>query len=123
MDANVTTAAETESRALVEPWGSLRWLASRKLGNAQGLTLGRVLIRKGFSNPRHAHALCEEALYLLRGRLEHTAGAEKVVLAAGDTLVIPAGVFHNATALGDEDADMVIAYSSGVRDFVTEKPG
>jgi putative monooxygenase len=123
VDANVTAAAETESRALVESWGSLRWLASRKLGNAQGLTLGRVLIRKGRSNPRHAHGQCEEALYLLRGRLEHTVGAEKVVLAAGDTLVIPPGVFHNATALGDEDADMIVAYSSGARDFVPEKPG
>ncbi|MHC4714265.1 MAG: cupin domain-containing protein [Planctomycetota bacterium] len=95
--------------------------AGGAVGNAQGLTLGRVVIRKGQSNPRHAHSNCEEALYLLAGRLEHTVGGEKVTLEAGDTLVIPAGVFHNALSIGDSDADMIVAYSSGTREFEVEK--
>lgn len=101
-------------------WGSLEWLASRGIGNAQGLTLGRVIIKKGQSNPRHGHNACEEVLYLLAGRLEHTIGDETVVVEAGETIAIPPGVFHNAVSVGDVDADMIVAYSAGDRDFELE---
>jgi mannose-6-phosphate isomerase-like protein (cupin superfamily) len=47
-------------------------------------------------------------------------GDKKVVLSAGDTLVVAAGVSHNAVSIGDVDADMIVAYSSGARDFVLE---
>ena len=110
----------TEATRAETSWGSLRWLASREIGNVQDLTLGRVVIRRGQQNPRHCHRTCEEVLYLLSGRLEHTVGDETVALGPGDTLAIPAGVFHNARSVGDEDADMIVAYSSGERDFVLE---
>ena len=117
---SVYAAAESNGKKIVEGWGSLTWLASRKIGNAEDLTIGRVVIRKGCCNPRHTHNTCEEVLHLLRGKLEHTMGNEKVVLNAGDTLVVAAGVPHNAVSIGGEDADMIVAYSSGVRDFVLE---
>src|SRR5438876_1056637 len=120
MNRDLYTAQESAAVRQEEEWGSLTWLANRQIGNAEGLTLGRVLIKRGQSNPRHAHLLCEEALYLLRGRLAHTIGEEQVILEAGDTLTIPAGVFHNAVSIGEEDADMIVAYSSGSRDFVLE---
>jgi len=103
-----------------EEWGSLTWLASGSIGNAEGLTLGRVIIRKGHANPRHAHDTCEEVLYLLKGRLEHTVGDETVILNPGDTLAVRGGVFHNAVSIGDEDADMIVVYSSATRDFRKE---
>jgi quercetin dioxygenase-like cupin family protein len=59
-------------------------------------------------------------LYLLAGQLEHTMSDQKVILEAGDTLVVAAAVPHNATSIGDVDADMIVVYSSGVRDFVQE---
>ena len=114
------SARDADAQRVDASWGSLLWLASQQIGNAEGLTLGRVVIRRGQSNPRHRHVSCEEALYLLRGRLEHTIGEQTVVLEAGDTLMIPAGVFHNARSVGDEDADMIVAYSSGARDFELE---
>ena len=119
-DDPVRTAGATEASRTDTAWGSLRWLASGEIGNVEGLTLGRVVIRRGASNPRHSHPGCEEVLYLLAGRLEHTLGDRTVTLAPGDTLAIPAGVFHNARSVGDEDADMIVAYSTGVRDFVLE---
>ena len=115
------SASEVEESRDDHSWGSLRWLASREVGNAEGITLGRVVIRKGESNPRHSHPSCEEILYLLSGRLEHTLGDETFPLAPGDTLAIPAGVFHNAASVGDEDAEMIVAYSTGERDFVLER--
>jgi quercetin dioxygenase-like cupin family protein len=120
MSIAVRTAPEADAARIDEGWGSLCWLASQTLGNAEGLTLGRVVIKAGQSNPRHSHSSCEEVLYLLRGTLEHTLGGDAVTLHAGDTLSVPAGVPHNATALGDEDADMIVAYSSGSRDFHLE---
>ena len=120
MSMSLRTAAEASHGRVVEPWGSLCWLASADLGNAQGVTVGRVTIEAGKSNPRHSHTSCEEVLYLLRGTLEHTVGEQVVTLEAGDTLVVGAGVAHNATNVGEEQADMMVVYSSGRRDFVPE---
>jgi len=80
MNMAVRMAADAADARIDEDWGGLTWLASQELGNAVGLTLGRVVIKAGMSNPRHSHA----------------------------------------TALGDEDADMIVAYSSGNRDFQPE---
>ena len=109
-------AAEGTVRA---EWGSLTWLASRELTGSD-ITFGRVVIKKGQSNPRHSHDNCEEVLYLLQGRLRHTMGLETVDMEVGDTLVVPAEVMHNAVNIGDTDADMIVAYSSGVRGFRKE---
>ena len=100
-------------------WGSLTWLASKELTGSD-VTLGRVVIKKGQSNPRHSHDNCEEVLYLLQGKLRHTMGPETVDMEVGDTLVVPAGVMHNAVNTGDTDADLIVAYSSGVRGFRKE---
>lgn len=105
-----------------QEWGQLLWLAGKPQGNAQGLTLGRVIIKAGQSNPRHRHNRCEEVLYLMAGELVHTIGATSVTLRPGDTLTIPRGEFHNATSVGAEDADMIVAYDSADRDFELEKP-
>ena len=50
-------------------------------------------------------------------------GEETVVLEAGDTLTVAAGLVHHAVNVGEEDAEMIVAYSSGVRDFVVEAEG
>jgi quercetin dioxygenase-like cupin family protein len=121
---DVVRPANASRAAIVQaPWGSLQWLASADIGNAAGLTLGRVVIRRGQSNPRHSHPGAEEVLYLLSGRLRHTLGPQSFELSSGDTITIPAGVFHNASSIGDTDADMIVAYSSAHRDFVLEDPG
>jgi quercetin dioxygenase-like cupin family protein len=111
---------EAERAKIVEDWGSLNWLAGNSVGNASGVTVGRVTIKKGMSNPRHSHSNCEEVLYLLGGRLEHSMGDERVILEPGDTLVVKANVPHDAVSIGESDADMIVAYSSGERDFAAE---
>jgi len=121
MNYTVRTAAESESTYIKEPWGNLRWLASAPIGNAEGVTVGHVIIKPGQANPRHHHTTCEEVLYLLRGRLRHSVNDQSVVLEAGDTLTVAAGVAHHAVNVGEEDAEMIVAYSSGVRDFVAEE--
>ena len=120
MGYSFRAAREAEATRIDEEWGSLNWLASQAIGNATGVTVGRVIIKSGYSNPRHSHHNCEEVLFLLSGRLEHTMGDDSVILEAGDTLVVAADLPHSATSIGDEDADMIVAYSSGDRDFIPE---
>jgi quercetin dioxygenase-like cupin family protein len=103
-----------------ESWGHLTWMVNQARGNSDALTVGRVTIHAGRSNPRHRHPSCEEVLHLLVGELEHTLGDACVRMTAGDTLVIPPGVYHNATNVGSHDADMVVVYSTAERDFELE---
>lgn len=119
MQTQLKTKRETDSTTKVEDWGTLTWLASGPL-TGSALTLGRVIIHPGKSNPRHAHDNCEEVLYLLAGHLRHSFGDRAVDMGPGDTLVVPAGVPHNAVNTGDADADMIVAYSSGDRGFREE---
>lgn len=120
MGRTIYRAGEVEADRVAASWGELRWIAGGDVGNAEGLTLGRVIIKPGQANPRHCHRRCEEVLYLLAGRLEHTLGDASHRLEPGDVITIPAGVFHNARAIGEEDAEMIVAFSSGERDFVLE---
>ena len=115
-------AADATAATAHEKWGSLNWLANRALTDSS-VTVGRTIIRPGMCNPRHSHPNCEEVLYLLRGRLKHSVADRFVDLEAGDTIVIPKGVVHNATNVGDVDADMIVVFSSGERDFLPEKAG
>ena len=97
-------------------WGRIVWLVSRDLGNSTTLTFGRVTIKAGQANPRHRHPNCDEILHLLAGRLEHSLGDERFIMEAGDSISIPTGLWHNATSLGDTDAEMAICFSSADRE-------
>ena len=109
-------ARASAGEVLEFPWGRITWIVSRKLGNSMAMTFGRVLMRAGMSNPRHRHPNCDEILHLLSGRIDHTLGEESLVMEAGDTISIPAGVWHQARALDGADAEMVIAFSSADRE-------
>ena len=65
MTYSLRTASEADAERIAEDWGNLHWLASKGIGNADGVTVGRVVIKPGQSNPRHSHSTCEEVLYLL----------------------------------------------------------
>lgn len=119
MKCQLRSKNDSDAKTVVEDWGSLTWLASAAL-TGSGVTVGRVVIKPGRSNPRHCHDTCEEVLYLLQGELTHSFANESVKMSAGDTLVVPAGIMHNAINTGDTDADMIVAYSKGNRDFRKE---
>lgn len=113
---------DAEAAAIHEDWGSLLWVAASELTATPGLTLGRVSLKPGAGNPRHSHPNCDEVLYVLRGRLRHETNGRIDILEAGDTLAIPSGVPHQAVNIGDEESDVIVAYSSGSREFRLEPP-
>ncbi len=128
MQEDTTHTAELQSilrrahqhKVISEDWGSLSWVASKPLGNAEGLTVGRATIKPGQTNPRHRHPKSEEVLLLLKGRINHTLDDKTITMSAGDVITIAPGVFHNASCIGSEDAEMVVVYSQGTRGFELE---
>ena len=104
-------AAETS------PWGSLRWLMNAKLDANSPLTVGIAKINPGQSNPLHLHGNSDEVIYVLSGSCEQRVGDETVILKAGDALRIPAGVAHQAKAVGNEPFESLVVYNTGSRQF------
>ncbi len=121
MSRTIYTAADSEADTIQEEWGSLSWKAGAEIGNALGLSLGRMLLKKGQRNPRHGHSTTEQILYVIKGRVRHSLGDEEVIIEAGDTLHVPAGVYHDAENIGDCDADLIVAHPTPSRDFVLER--
>ncbi len=98
-------------------WGSLRWLMTDKIDPESHITLGIAELNPGKSNPLHVHDNCEEVIYILSGSCEQRVGERTVVMKAGDTLHIPAGVPHTARVLGNEPMRSVVVYNAGDRHF------
>lgn len=102
-------------------WGSLQWLVSAENGISEHMTVGRVTFNPGRSNPAHHHPNCEEVLFVVAGEIEHTlpeGGTAR--LQAGDCIVIPPGKAHLAKNIGDDEAVVLVAFSSADRKMVIE---
>ena len=120
MNTLLHTREAIQARSTTYAWGEMVWFGNRDLGNTTGLTMGRMVIKPGASNGAHHHPNGEEVLYLLRGRVEHRIGEEVVVQEIGDVVTVSAGVSHQSMNISDEEADLIIAFSSEVREFVPE---
>jgi quercetin dioxygenase-like cupin family protein len=119
---SLRSAQDAEDEVFTADWGRILWLAGVSARNGNSLTLGHVTIYPGKANARHSHMLCDEALTLLNGNLIHSAGDITLKLHPGDTIFIPAGLFHHAVnSSGENEAEMIVAYSGGERDFVLER--
>jgi quercetin dioxygenase-like cupin family protein len=106
-------------------WGTLTWFVSRELKNSETMTVGRSILKPGYSNPRHFHPNCDEVLHLIHGRIMHSMdGSNEVELNSGDTISIPTGVPHQARNIGGIDAVMLICFSSADRQsIIVEESG
>ena len=110
-----------EAKHEPQPWGHLTWYASLALGNSQDFTSGICRIRVGQENPRHTHPNCYEVLHVLQGTISHSYNQEKpVVMGEGDSITLPAGSTHNARNVGNQEAILLITFSSGDRKTVGE---
>lgn len=99
-------------------WGTLQWLCHGRLQRGAEMTCGICHIRPGCRNPRHYHPNCEEVLYMLSGRGQHSFEDDSIELAAGMTIRIPVGVTHNLTNTGTDEIVCLIAFNSGHRETV-----
>lgn len=109
-DRTIVLAADAEHAPV--PWGDLVWYASRPLGNSETMTVGKVTVSVGTENPPHWHPNTAEILHLIQGHIIHRVGDKEYEMRAGDTVTIPAGLFHNARNIGTEDAIAFIAFDN-----------
>jgi quercetin dioxygenase-like cupin family protein len=75
----------------------------RRLVVGDRMMLAHVYLKKGSVVPRHAHEN-EQLTYILEGALRFSIGddgAEQITVRAGEVLVIPSNVPHQAEALED----------------------
>lgn len=114
-------AIATDTEIVHENWGTLQWLVTGRNGTSEQMTLGRVTIKPGMSNPHHVHPNCEEVLYVESGQVEHTLpDGGKVQLRAGDAIAIPRGVPHHARNIGPIDAVLIVAFDDAWRETIGE---
>ena len=75
----------------------------RRLVVGERMMLAHVYLKKGSIVPRHSHEN-EQLTYILEGALRFTIGAdgaEEIIVRAGEVLVIPSHIPHQAEALED----------------------
>ena len=75
----------------------------RRIITGEKMMLAHVYLKKGAIVPRHAHHN-EQLTYILEGKLRFLIGAdgaEEIIVGAGEVLVIPSNVPHQAEALED----------------------
>lgn len=75
----------------------------RRLVVGDRMMLAHVYLKKGSIVPRHSHDN-EQLTYILEGALRFSIGddgAEEIIVRAGEVLVIPSNVPHQAEALED----------------------
>lgn len=99
------------------PWGWLNFVSDAATTGIDGVTVGMAKIEPGAENPLHIHGNCSEIILLLSGSVEHVVGEDIVHLTAGDVLIVPPAVPHQARSVGSTRAEMVVVYNSGLRGF------
>ena len=120
MKAVRITADEAANRGgSRENWGCQIWMANRAL-TGSSLALARLILTAGHSRKAHSHPNSDEVVYCVRGRLAVHAGTETFLLEPADALAIPAGLSHRIENIGTEDGEMILAYSTGDREYLPE---
>src|ERR1700721_4145381 len=79
----------------------MKQIISRQMVSGEGGPLARVLLSRGALVPRHSHR-SEQYTMILSGALKFNFdGGETTTVRAGEILVIPAHMPHDAVALED----------------------
>jgi len=105
------------------PWGVIEWLAGAEVGNAKEISLARMSLPAGNGTDVHIHGNCEEAVYVVRGRVECTSNGASEMLHAGDRTVVARGAVHALRNAGTEPAEIILSHSSAAREFTLAETG
>lgn len=113
-----TVVASDEAEPTMTEFGAIKWLVNQQRVEGAEQTFGLVSILPERHNPLHYHPNCEELLYVLAGECDHRLNDAVVHLRAGDVIVVPRGVRHNATCTSWEPLRAIVSFSSGDRQSV-----
>lgn len=107
---------EHELQFVETPGGNATSPVATLTRGATEISVVRQRQRPGGTNPPHTHDR-EEVLTALAGSLKVTLGDRAQRLAAGDTVIIPAGTTHRIENAGDQPAEWLIIAPAGIRYF------
>ena len=96
----------------------MQWLMEDKIDKRAGVSLAKMTVAIGAISEKHHHANCTETIHVLEGEIEQSIGSKTQTLLAGETCLIPLGITHQTRNIGNKTAIMMIAYSSGTRDYI-----
>jgi len=113
---NVIRASDANVEAI--GGNSYEGLATPRNG-AQELVFARARKDPGASSLAHSHDR-EEVVWVISGRALAKVGEEVTELGPGDTLIIPPGLVHQVSTLGDETFECVLAKPAGIRFFLED---
>jgi quercetin dioxygenase-like cupin family protein len=82
------------------PWEVVTPGISRKIISGANEMIAHVYLKKDAIVPEHSH-VSEQITYILEGSLKFRIGGEEIVVSAGQVLVIPPNMPHEAVALED----------------------
>lgn len=102
-------------------FGSVHWAARAGDPDGAETSVALAIFAPGQSNAEHTHPNCEEVVYVLDGEVEHTLGAQRTTLRAGDLILVPRNVRHRLINTSKAPCRAYITFSSPAREFrVTE---
>ncbi len=102
-----------------QSWGHMEWLADHASHPGVRASLAKMVLNGKEASPRHRHDTCAEILHVLTGAVTlHVDGEDPKPLVAGATAVVPPYKSHWLSNASAAQADVMIAYSSGNRDYV-----
>jgi oxalate decarboxylase/phosphoglucose isomerase-like protein (cupin superfamily) len=123
MEARVVDPAAEPT--LTFDWGLIKPLMVRG-DTAEGTVSAiHVVVLPGLGHERHNHPEADEMLYVLAGEGEQVLGdGEPFTVRAGQTVVIPKGVWHSTINTGWEPMSVLAIYApAGPEELLAELPG
>lgn len=100
------------------PWGQMEWLANQASHPGTQTSLARMTVKPGADTPLHLHDNCSELLHVLQGAVELQVSAyDPLLLNAGQTHLIPTYRPHSLRNVGEEDAELMLSYSTAKRHY------
>lgn len=112
-------------------WGKIEWMEDREtLAKENGMKVGLVTLYSGAHQARHLH-FEEQVLYVVKGTAISYVGGkngERVFMKPGDYFHWPAGIFHEALNIGEEDFQHLLISNPNYENmdrtvFSMEQPG
>lgn len=122
---NPTLIDSNQKPTVTFDWGLLKPLVVKDDLETQAISVMHVVVFPGRGHERHNHPEADEVIFVLGGEGEQMVGdREPVPVRAGDSVLIPKGVWHSTFNTGWEPLTVLAIYAPGGPEAVfPEIPG
>ncbi len=106
-------------------WGAIKWYVAPETTPGAQMSFGEVVLLPRQGHDRHNHPASEEVLYVLSGEGMQTLNdGEPFPVKAGDTIYVPAALFHSTVNTGWAPLRLLAVYNpAGPEKELEDLPG